>query len=186
MPAQPLSPEQKADAQRLQTLFTAWKTDRKSRGEPNSQEWAADQLGFGQSALSQYLNGRIPLNNAAAAKFSKLLGCKISDFSPMLSNTLAELAGVATADPVQEDRPSDPMDLTALHRLELHLVLLFRDLSADGKDEVLALANKLHNVVKPVKSEANPWAHVAPPPTIAPAPKPVAKAKGKGRADVNH
>lgn len=54
-----------------------------------SQEQASEMLGFGQSALSQYLNGKIPLNVEAATKIAKLVGCSVSDFSESLSKQVA-------------------------------------------------------------------------------------------------
>lgn len=100
MPAQPLTPEQLADAGRLKMLFANWQLRRKASGQPYSQEFATDALGFNQSALSQYLNGRIPLNPAAAAKFASVLECSITDFSPALAT---QVAGFAAALP--PDRP---------------------------------------------------------------------------------
>lgn len=82
MPAKELTIPQKQDAARLKLKFDAWKLRRKQEGLPASQEDAAASLGFGQSALSQYLRGDIPLNPNAAEKFAKLLGCNVADFSP--------------------------------------------------------------------------------------------------------
>lgn len=46
-------------------------------------------MGFAnQSAVSQYFNGRIPLNHTAAIGFAKLLHCSVSDFSPTIANEL--------------------------------------------------------------------------------------------------
>lgn len=139
-----------------------------------------EQFGIGsQAAVGHFLNGHAAISLKAARGFAEGLRCDISAFSPRLAKEASELGKAA-------GQVADHIDMTALHRMEMHLVLLFRDLSADGKDEVIALANKLHNVAKPVKSEANPWANVAPHPTIAPAPKPAGKAKAKGRVDVEH
>lgn len=85
MPAQPLTPEQKADAERLHARFKAWQQDQKDRKLPSSQAEAASRLEFGQSALSQYLQGRIPLNVKTLAKFCSLLGCEPADISPSLA-----------------------------------------------------------------------------------------------------
>lgn len=93
MPAQPLSPEQLAQAERLKALFKEWQTSRKEAGLPSSQESAAELLGFGQSALTQYLNGKIPLNVDAGVKFAELLGVSISKFSPSLSDRALRVAG---------------------------------------------------------------------------------------------
>ncbi len=92
MPAQPLTPEQLEDAARLKKLFLSWQQQQKEADSPVSQAAAAEQLGFNQSALSQYLNGKIPLNVAAATKFAELLGQQISDFSPRLHEQLMAYA----------------------------------------------------------------------------------------------
>ncbi len=98
----------RSDAARLKELFVDWQNRRRDAGEPYSQEYAADLLPFNQSALSQYLNGKIPLNIEAATQFAKMLGCKISDFSPMLAARYVEFTEVA-APPTQYDLPPTPL-----------------------------------------------------------------------------
>lgn len=97
MPSKKLTATQEADAKRLKTKFLAWQQARKERREPSSQEAATEALGFGQSALTQYLNGKIPLNFAAAAKFAALLGCRIEEFSPSLATQIADISSRASA-----------------------------------------------------------------------------------------
>lgn len=95
MPAKPLTADQKADAARLKTKFDAWQASRRSQNMPYSQAWAAAQMGFGedsQSVVSQYLNGKIPLNAEAANKFANLIGCGISEISEAL---FLEISGLA-------------------------------------------------------------------------------------------
>lgn len=100
MPALPLTQEQLAEAARLKTLFATWQKGQREAGLPSSQEAISDQLGFNQSALSQYLNGRIPLNVAAARKFAALIGASIGDFSPSLAAQLdGDLVPAAPIDP---------------------------------------------------------------------------------------
>lgn len=84
MPAKPLTPDQRADAARLKTLFEQWQRLRRAADQPHSQEDIAEQLEFGQSALSQYLNGKIPLNAEALLKFSALLQVPSSTISPSI------------------------------------------------------------------------------------------------------
>ncbi len=84
MPAQPLSQTQQSEAAELKRLFLEWQRQRKNEGKPSSQEVACEFLGFGQSALAQYLNGRIPLNVGAGIKFAKMLGVSLGEFSPSL------------------------------------------------------------------------------------------------------
>jgi hypothetical protein len=82
MPAKkPLDPARVIEAARLKVRFREWQASRRAAGQPWTQEEAAALLGFGQSALNQYLNGDIPLNLPAAVKFGKLLGCKPGDVS---------------------------------------------------------------------------------------------------------
>ncbi|MCA1857427.1 XRE family transcriptional regulator [Massilia oculi] len=92
MPAQPLTTEQLEDAARLKKLFLSWQQQQRDASAPVSQEAAAERLGFNQSALSQYLNGKIPLNVGAATKFSELLGRSVAEFSPRLHDQLKEYA----------------------------------------------------------------------------------------------
>jgi phage repressor protein C with HTH and peptisase S24 domain len=95
MPATPLTPEQTADASRLKTIFATWQRARRDAGIPSSQEAISELLGFNQSALSQYLNGKIPLNVSAAVKFAALIGCSVSDFSPELGGLVGKYSTAA-------------------------------------------------------------------------------------------
>lgn len=92
MPAKPLTPEQLEDAARLRMRFKQWQQQQKDLDRPSSQMEAAAQLGFGQSALSQYLRGDIPLNIRVIAKFVALLDCKAEEISPALAENFADLA----------------------------------------------------------------------------------------------
>ncbi|MWA18095.1 helix-turn-helix domain-containing protein [Burkholderia pseudomallei] len=91
MPAKPLTPEQLEDAARLRVLFKKWQQQQKDLDRPSSQMEAAAQLGFNQSALSQYLRGEIPLNIRVIAKFVALLNCKAEEISPTLAENFADL-----------------------------------------------------------------------------------------------
>jgi predicted transcriptional regulator len=82
MPAKPLTPEQRADAKRLKAAFVAFQGRMREKGEPVTQETVAEALKFGQSAVSQYLNGGIPLNADALVKFCKLMDEKPEQISP--------------------------------------------------------------------------------------------------------
>lgn len=92
MPAKPLNLEQIGEAVLLKTIFKAWQDRRRSAGENWSQEFAGEQLGFGQSAMNQYLNGKIPLNPEAARKFANLLACEVEDFSFSIAKEIKHLA----------------------------------------------------------------------------------------------
>lgn len=157
MPALPLTAEQKEDAARLKKLFLSWKSSRKEAGEPSSQDFFSDMVGFGQSAVSQYLNGKIPLNPHAAAKFSKALGCQISDFSESVAALAIEIGeGVGAA----IDQAPDParMDITELSRQEVQLVLTFRELQETERQELAKFAHKLMHkpAPPPEKSPSQP------------------------------
>ena len=102
MPALPLTTEQLADAARLKTLFAAWQKGRREAGLPSSQEALSELLGFNQSAMSQYLNGRIPLNVDAATKFANLIECQVSDFSASLAAQIEKyVASTDAPDPAR-------------------------------------------------------------------------------------
>lgn len=84
MPAKPLTPEQKQDAARLKSAYEAYKAQLAKQGQPNSQDAIAEKLNMGQSAMSQYLNGRIPLNGEALLAFCSLFGALPMDISPSI------------------------------------------------------------------------------------------------------
>lgn len=86
MPAKDLSKEQLEDASRLKAAFKKWQAVRRDRGEPWAQDAIAEELlGFGQSALAQYLNGTIPLNPVALKKFCTVLQLPPAAISPSIT-----------------------------------------------------------------------------------------------------
>ena len=95
MPAKPLTEEQKADAARLNAIYKA----RRENVEPGlTQAVLADDLGFStQSAVSQYLQGKVPLNVEAAVKFAERLECSVSDFSATMQQVIDRIAGFSSA-----------------------------------------------------------------------------------------
>lgn len=95
MPAIPLTAQQLEDASRLKQRYEEWKARRKAAKEPASQEVATEMLGFNQSAVSQYLNGKIPLNVDAATKFATVFGCAVRDFSPSLADQVVKYTQAA-------------------------------------------------------------------------------------------
>jgi len=110
MPALPLTQAQLDDAARLKQRFAEWQKRQKDAGQPASQEAAGELLGFNQSALSQYLNGRIPLNVGAATRFASVMGCPVADFSPRLQEQLSGYVSAAMAEslPANDGGPSTP------------------------------------------------------------------------------
>lgn len=74
-----------------------------------SQKDVAKMFGVkNQTAISQYLNGRIPLNLDAAVKFSKILQCNLSEIAPSsaayLRQALPETLDKAVAGFIPVDR----------------------------------------------------------------------------------
>lgn len=73
-----LSPLEHEDSARLRKIW-----DQKKDSLSLSQQDVADAFGISnQTAISQYLNGKIPLNLEAAIKFSKVLEVNIKEISP--------------------------------------------------------------------------------------------------------
>ncbi|MFY3134240.1 XRE family transcriptional regulator [Achromobacter ruhlandii] len=99
MPAQPLTPSQLADSARLRSLYEQWKVRRRAKRESASQETVAALLGFNsQSSVSQYVNGKIPLNINALVKFATLFGCAPEDISMDLAKEIQRIADAAPED----------------------------------------------------------------------------------------
>lgn len=116
MPALPLTKDQLDDAARLKDLFLRWQKRQREAGLPSSQEAASEQLGFNQSSMSQYLNGKIPLNIDAATGFAELLGCAVVDLSPAIADQAAKYAAitqgvVSKQKPAHKDSKSKPAEL---------------------------------------------------------------------------
>lgn len=77
----------KAEAMRLKAIYQ----DRKRKDPSLTQDKIADLCEWsGQSVVSQYLNGRIPLNIGALIKFANVLGFSLDEVSPRLAG-LAEM-----------------------------------------------------------------------------------------------
>lgn len=105
MPALPLTPSQLDDASRLKSLYEKWKEQRRSSKLPASQEVVAALLGFSsQSSVSQYVNGKIPLNINAALRFADLFGCHISEISPDLALDASKIAEGAAPQKAADSR----------------------------------------------------------------------------------
>lgn len=83
------------DARRLKARW-----DEIPRDAPGglSQEEFAARYGITQSAVSQYLHGKIPLNMTTAIKFAIHLNCKVVDFSPTIATEIIDAATRASHD----------------------------------------------------------------------------------------
>ncbi len=73
----PLTPEQAACAERLNSIFLEKKANREI-----TQEALGGILGISQPAVGQYLRGIIPLGLQAKVAFAFALGCDVSEIDP--------------------------------------------------------------------------------------------------------
>ncbi|WP_205254700.1 LexA family transcriptional regulator [Halomonas sp. BN3-1] len=81
----PLTPEQLDEAKRLKEVYNQRKAEAKARGDKLTQDEVAARCNWGgQSAVSQYLNGKIALNLDALLKLSRALDFEPSAVSPRL------------------------------------------------------------------------------------------------------
>lgn len=87
MPAKPLTADQHDDARRLKAALARAKAERGI-----TQADLAARCGWdSQSTISQYANGRIPLNIDALGAMCLHLGVPMSDVSPVLARRLSQL-----------------------------------------------------------------------------------------------
>lgn len=117
MPAQPLNDDQIADARRLKEALGRFQSEARDSGRPAPQSEIAARLGFGQSALSQYINGRIPLNVPVLVRFCALLQMPMDAISPRLAAEAELLTSAAFA---VSDLASPPADDGASSRKNLY------------------------------------------------------------------
>lgn len=136
-PRKALEPWQAQDAERLKQL---WERNRPTSKKPNltgrkmSQEEFGQEFGIGnQAAVYQYLDGRIPLNTEAAAKFAAGLKVEVQDFSPKLAGIIAGMAQVAA--PITS-APDGRILVPVTSREELCLEF-FKKLSPQQQEEVI-------------------------------------------------
>lgn len=143
MPALPLSKDQLDDAARLKALFASWQKKRRDSGLPSSQEAVSELLGFNQSAMSQYLNGKIPLNVNAAKKFADLIDSPIANFSQALADEMGRYIGHEPADRARFTRQASPIsteeetedDLIAIKSVNIRVQAGFPGFDADREFE---------------------------------------------------
>ena len=86
MKKKPITEEQKADANRLKSIFEA-----KKKELGLSQEALGDAIGMGQSAVAQLLNGVNAINAENAAKLAVALEVSVDDFSPSLAKEIRSM-----------------------------------------------------------------------------------------------
>lgn len=92
MPTRPTTPEQKADAARLDRLFSQWLSALEEAGKRQTQEDIAASLDCSQSALSQRLKGKLAINPKFAVRIAQLIGVSVRDFSPDLADQIDQLS----------------------------------------------------------------------------------------------
>lgn len=85
----PLTEAERADAERLKAVYKQKKAEYRLAGKRLTQESMAGELGWsGQTAVSQYMAGNIPLNLEAAAMFARFFNVSLEKISPRLANLL--------------------------------------------------------------------------------------------------
>ncbi|MDR5611352.1 MULTISPECIES: helix-turn-helix domain-containing protein [unclassified Arsenophonus] len=93
-----ITPEDKQAAARLKKLW-----NEKKEALSLTQEKAAEELGFNtQGAVSQYLNGKVPLNTDTIIKFAKILHVSPEAIKPELSSLLKYVRETDTNTPTQQ------------------------------------------------------------------------------------
>lgn len=118
----------KEEAARLKALYQA----RKKSDPSLNQEALADFAGWsGQSVVSQYLNGRIPLNLPALLKFAAFLKFAPHEVSPRLAGYLSSQERNQAVHGVREAHPYRFADAIDLHPIET-----WGDETPLGADEV--------------------------------------------------
>lgn len=96
-------------ASRLQAIWDREKASRKAAGQKLTQQMVADLLDIGQSAVSQYLKGQIPLNYRAVLAFAEVLGVAPSDIRTDLPEQQLSLREARSG----YDAPDPYTDITA-------------------------------------------------------------------------
>ncbi|MEC8917145.1 MAG: XRE family transcriptional regulator [Pseudomonadota bacterium] len=101
----PLTPEQIEEAKRLKAIFEQRKAEARDRGEKITQADVAELCGWKeQSAVSQYMNGRIALNLDALLKFQQALKFEANQVSPRLAKFVAPPSQENVRDTAQPGR----------------------------------------------------------------------------------
>lgn len=79
---------EKQECAALKAAITAYNASR-PKGQRVTQAMAASELGIEQGSFSNYLNGRLALNEKIAVAVWKLFGIPAADYSPRLAGDLA-------------------------------------------------------------------------------------------------
>lgn len=106
-PRRQLTPEQKADAARLNDIYQRTKAALANGPKPLrlTQQKVADDFGWSnQSAFNQYTSGRIPLNLKVLIGFARYFDCDPADISPTLAAQLGTAERPTIAEPAADYR----------------------------------------------------------------------------------
>lgn len=154
---------------RLNAFFRAWQADRKARKLPHAQSEIAEELfGFGQSALSQYLNGHIPMNAEVVMKFASVLGIDPAKINPTIVRQEQERAKVWA--PEVPEAQTALLQLSPLALDAANLLTAITPLSRQRKAYALFI-RALERAGMANPPAAAPSAAPAPAPAPEPAPK---------------
>jgi transcriptional regulator with XRE-family HTH domain len=160
MPAKPLTAEQLADAQRLRDAYLLAKRERGL-----TQEALALACGYEtQSTVSQYVNGKIPLNIEAAAALCSALQVEIASVSPSLWERIQRIGAMAAA-PGRFEVPRSAQAITAaeptpIRPPPLPRALLDRiaNLSAEHLQQLVGIVTGFLNSLPSAESRKRPAA----------------------------
>lgn len=108
-----LTPEQRADAGRLTSIFRKWKAGQRANGHLVTQDTAAHDLGISQSAFSQYCRGIRPLNATILEKMRWAFGWDPAEISPSLARSMAALGAAVGATEADDHAPIRLVDARA-------------------------------------------------------------------------
>ncbi|WP_312669700.1 LexA family transcriptional regulator [Stutzerimonas nitrititolerans] len=101
-PRRELTSGEQAECARLKAIFEKRQKEAKDQGVRITQESLGNSIGWksGQSAVNQYLNGKVPLNLEALLKFAAELRFAPEEVSPRLAAEIAGLTMTAEKRPV--------------------------------------------------------------------------------------
>lgn len=87
----PLTPEQRDESSRLKAIYESRKAVARDAGGRLTQDDVAEACGWSnQSAVSQYMNGKIALNLDALLKFARALDFSPEEVSPRLAKQISD------------------------------------------------------------------------------------------------
>jgi hypothetical protein len=128
----PLTAEEKLDAARLKAAWEDYRLSPQNKGA--TQAWLGKEAGLGnQSAVGQYLTGKIPLNHKALFAICKVLRVEPAQISKSLSATLP-------AKKTTSENSSGKMLLTYVDVNEMKLLTAYRESSLRGQQFILNAA----------------------------------------------